>query len=720
VDLSEGEATPVPTLELPPRVEDQPTPVPTQDSPSKGEPTPVPAEETDSAPEKAPVPVEKPLLDSVPENTTVAVVNAKGELQPLATQAASDAIATSDPIWCPAGQPPTPGANGCTQSFNSFTALLTFLAGNATYSGAGTIYVEQGSYQGGESTINFNNFNLSNISSSDLTITGGWDTSTGTTTSTSSFNNVSIIIGTGTNPWGGSLTLNNITITNPSGTGIVLNSQNNINVSNVTVTNSTNGAGAELNAGNDVNINNSKFERNKTAGAIIRAVRDVNVANSSFSNPETARRQIIGLDIITDGSVSLLNVVANENRNAGATIDAGGSVSIESSIFSGTKNIQGSDFLGYGLTVVSEDVISLNNVTAEDNFLWGAMLTATGNVNIANSIFNANTTESPGFIDDTGLLVTSGGNVSIFNSHADNNRLIGATIDAVGDVSISNSTFSSNNGVTLDGSTPTFHGYGLQVVSDGSIFLDGVTASGNTLFGAHLNAGIDVLVSNSDFSNQTSGNGNPLIGRGLEVIAGGDVLLQNVTLNSNQTFGADIQAGGDVLLEAVTADGNGTTGVEVQTNCGTLILEGGTYQNNGQYGLRIINTALNQTVAPVFANNTAGNIFQDPGTCVFTPTTPPTPPTTPPVYQPNDLGAVAPRIPGTNPLARALAFSSDSSSASGSSMATFNSFLASFGAYRGNHVGPFIGKYAYVYLPSGMQIVVFAPGSFNELAMNGS
>ena len=725
VDLAEGEATPVPTVVLPPRVEDQPTPVPTQDSPPKEDPAPAPAEESDSTPETAPVPVEKPLLDSVPENTTVAVVNAQGELQPLATQAASDAISTSDPIWCPAGQPPTPGANGCTQSFNSFTALLTFLAGNATYSGAGTIYVEQGNYQGGESTINFSNFNLSNISGSDLTITGGWNTATGTTTSTSAFNNVSIIVGTSTNPWGGSLTLNNITIANSTNTGIVLNSQNNINLSNVTVTNSTNGAGAELNAGNDVNINNSKFERNKTAGAIIRAVRDVNIANSSFSNPETARRQIIGLDIITDGSVSLLNVLANENREEGATIEAGGSVSIESSSFNGTKAISGSDFLGYGLTVVSQDVISLNNVNANDNFLWGAMLTATGNVNIANSNFNANTTESPGFIDDTGLLVTSGGNVSIFNSHADDNRLIGATIDAVGDVSISSSTFSNNNGITLDGAgNETFHGYGLQVVSDGSIFLQGVTASGNTLFGAHLEAGVDVLVSNSDFSNQTSGAGNPLTGRGLEIISGGDVLLQTVTLNNNQTFGADIQAGGDVLLEAVTADGNGATGVEVQTNCGTLILEGGTYQNNGQYGLSIIHTALNQTVAPVFANNTAGNIFQDPGTCVFTPATPPTPPTTPPttppVYQPNDLGAVAPRIPGTNPLARALAFSSDSSSVSGSSMTTFNSFLASLGAYRGAHIGPFIGKYAYVYLPSGMQIVVFAPGSFDELAMNGS
>jgi hypothetical protein len=72
----------------------------------------------------------------------------------------SRAIASSDPIWCPEASP-TPGANGCTQSFTSFTALLTFTAA-MTYSGAGTIYVEQGNYQGGRSTINFSNFNLSN------------------------------------------------------------------------------------------------------------------------------------------------------------------------------------------------------------------------------------------------------------------------------------------------------------------------------------------------------------------------------------------------------------------------------------------------------------------------------------------------------------------------------------------------------------------------------
>lgn len=726
-ELAEGEATPVPTEQVAPPVESDAsdaTPVPTEEvvSPTQEEAAPVTTEaEAPPAEEATPV-SETPVLDAVPENTTVAVVNAEGELQPLATQAAADAIATSDPIWCPAGQAPTPGANGCTQSFNSFTALLTFLSGNATYAGAGTIYVEQGAYQGSESTIDFNNYNLSNISNADLTITGGWNTSNGTTTSTSTFNNVSIIIGNSTNPWGGSLTLNNITITNPTNTGVNLNSQNNINLTNVNVSNSTNGAGAELTAGGNVTIQNSKMERNKTAGAIIKATGSVAVVNSSFNSPATARRQIIGLDITSGGDVSLFEVLADQNRQEGATIDAVGRVTIVNSVFSGTKAIVGSDFLGYGLTVVSQDAIDLDGVTSSDNFLWGAMLTAAGDVTIANSTFNANTTEDIEFIDDTGLLVTSGGNVSIFNSHADNNRLIGATIKAAGDVAISDSTFSSNNGVTLDGSgNETFHGYGLQVITDGSISLNRVVASGNTLFGAHLESGLDVTVANSDFSNQTSGDGNPATGRGLEIITDGNVFLDSVTLNNNQTFGADIQAGGDVFLRNVTADGNGTTGVEVQTNCGTLFLIGGTYQNNGQYGLSVLNTALNQSVAPVFANNMAGNIFQDPGTCDFTPPTPPTPPTTPPIYQPNDLGAVTPRAIDGGAFARALNFSSGNLSLTAAGQVSLNSFLASYAAYSGLHLGPFTGKYAYVYLSSGiMQIVLYSPNSLNELAMSGS
>ena len=616
-------------------------------------------EEPVAAAEVAPAPAtDTPVLDAVPENTTVAVLNADGQSEPLATQAAADAIATtSDPVWCPAGQAPTPGANGCTQSFTSFNLLLTFLSANAaTYQGAGTIYVQQGNYQGGELSVDFNNYNLSNISNASLTITGGWNTTTNTVdpAATSTFNNIPIIIGSNTNPWGGSLTINNISVSNTSGTGITLYSQADISLANVNVTNSTNGAGADLTAVGDVTIESSNFTRNKTAGAMIRHARNVAIRNSTFSNPANARRQAIGVDIIADGSVALLNVLADQNRNVGANINAGGFVTISgTNSFSGTKNVVGSSFLGYGLQVVTPSGIALQGVTANDNFLWGASLKAGGNVTIVDSFFNANSTASPGFIDDTGLLVTSGGTVSLDNVEANNNRLIGATINATGDVTINNSRFQNNNGLTFDSAgNPKYDGDGLLVDTLGSIFINGVTATANTQVGAHLKAGGDVSISNSDFSGQTSGVATAQTGRGLEVISGGFVILDHVTLNNNQTFGANIQSPSGILMDTVTATGNGTDGVQASGNatgtCPSLQLTGGTFSNNGQYGLNLTNLQLTQLVPPVLGGNGVGDIFQSPATCVAPAASLPTPPT-PPVENPGSTPAdpTAPAIPAT-------------------------------------------------------------------------
>lgn len=703
---------------------------------------PSPDSSEDSAPNQS------PILDSVPDNTAVTVLNAEGQPEPLASLDAANAVVTSDPFWCPETElVPTPGINNCTTSFPSFTALLTFLSGNSAYQGAGVIYVQQGAYTGPESTVNFNNFNLSNLEPSNLTITGGWANNAVDPNGTSSFNNVSLVIGTATNPWGGSLSLNNLTINDPTGTGITLFAQDDANLDKINVTNSTNGAGAELHAGNNVNIDNSSFLRNKTAGAIIRSVGDTAIANSTFSNPIDARRQIVGLDIVAGANVSLLNVLANENRDAGARINAGDRVTIGSSEFSGTKAMNGSAFIGEGLTVVTTGAIDLNNVKANNNFLWGASLTAGGEVAIANSEFNGNTTESPGFIDDTGLLVTTtGGGVSLLNVKANDNRLLGATINATGLVTIRNSEFLSNNGIVLDSAgNEVFHGVGLEVVTLGEIFLDGVNASGNTFHGARLDAGTNVNVSNSTFSNNTSLNNQstgtpPVTGKGLVIISDGNVILDTITLDGNQTFGASIQAGGAVFLDTVTATNNGTNGVEVMANCTQVFLIGGTYTNNGQYGLSIINGAVNQIAPPVFGGNGTGDIFQDPGTCIFTNTTtePLIPPvddggTTPPTDSPDDaitvggspvLSPSGAASAATTPMnaTSSAAFDFSGRTVSAMSSAALNSLLANarLGGGSGLHIGLFMGKPALIYYAHGKQIIIFLPASLDELALGGS
>ena len=140
--------------------------------------------------------------------------------------------------------------------------------------------------------------------------------------------------------------------------------------------------------------------------------------------------------------------LGNGNREVGVNIVADGRVAIGASFiggssFSGTTGLtttscpgQVGTFCGYGLQIVTPDSIDIQGVVANDNFLWGASLNAGQDVNIVDSIFNANSTNSPAFIDDTGLLITSGGNTSLNNVQANQNRLIGAVINSVGSVSI--------------------------------------------------------------------------------------------------------------------------------------------------------------------------------------------------------------------------------------------------------------------------------------------
>lgn len=706
------------------------------------------------------------VLNTVPENTTVTVLDENGQSQPLASQDAAQAIATtSDPIWCPATQTtPTPGANGCTDSFPSFDALLTALAGSTTYTGAGTIYVQQGAYTG-SGTIDFNSYNLSNISSSDLTVTGGWNTSTNTVdpAATSDFTDTAIVIGSPTNLWGGSLTINNLNMAftttfsndaaNAAMNGLTLYSQGDVNLNNVTVTNAPND-GADINAGRDVNVNNSKFERNQKTGALIKASGMVSVANSSFSNPANGRRQDTGLDITSSSDVSLFDVLANTNRVAGTNINTAGRVTIGGtallpdgtcanasgicgSFFSGTKLMNGSGtaatFEGYGLNVVStfaatsaqRVAIALDNVTGNDNFLYGATLTATlGDVAVQNSVFNANTTASPGFIDDTGLVIHAGtsgvsvNNVDLNNVTTNQNRLYGTVIDATGTVSVNNGTFSNNNGTTTTGGVTEYHGVGLQVNAGQSINLNNVIASNDMLFGGKLNAAGDVNIANSTFSNCTTCNPNAALGVGLDVVSGGNTSLSNVVLDKNQTVGANIQAGANVFLDGVTATNNGTDGVNVKQALCTE-LNGGTYSGNGQYGLNLGTSPLDVVTAPTFANNGAGDMNPaNPPTCsivIGTPTTAASPAGTPQTASALDTKVSGNQVTNTATGAfftTAFAMPVTGTLANNNAgAATLSSFVSISKVSGGTLASIFFGQYAYVYSSAGMQIVAYAPSS---------
>ena len=690
------EATPAPEVETA-ETKDQPT----------EESAPV-VEET------APV-AEEPVLNEVPENTTVTVLDANGEAQPLATQEAADAIAASDPIWCPEGVAPTPGANGCTASFPSFSELLTALSGNPAYQGAGTIYVEQGNYQGSDAggVIDFNSptYDLTNISNSNLTVTGGWNTSTGVIdpNTPSTFSDTQIIIGSSASPWGGSLTINNISMQFSNGSdvhapppvpaenGLTLYATGDVSLNNVDVTNA-HSAGADINAGGGVTIQNSNFLRNRTTGTIVRATGNVTVVDSTFGNQTNTRRQEVGLDIVTSGAVTLSNVLANSNRHAGVNIVAGEAVTIQNSQFNDMRDIDRTTtpetFLGYGLDVTTPGEITLEGVQGNNNFLWGARLNGGGNIAIRDSIFNANSTEAPGFIDDTGLFITGGSLVSLFNVTADQNRLYGAQINAAGTVSISDSSFSNNRGVINTAGVDTYHGHGLQVTSLADIIINNTTADGNMLFGGQLTASGQVAIANSSFSNTSTGSDANALGKGLEIV-GGNTNLASVTLDNNQTYGATIQTAGTVWLQTVTATNNGADGVALQAACTTLL--GGTYSGNAGYGLNLGNSALNLLGAPTFSNNGAGDMFpENPATCSFFTT------------------SAASAMGASNVFTSLQVSPQASETTAAAEHVSLSTYMA---GTKSAHGSIFFGKYAYVDSDAGIQVFAYVSPT-DSLAMD--
>lgn len=592
----------------------------------------------------------------LPSNTTVTVLDSAGSTVPLATQNAANAIATtSDPIWCPAGQSPTPGANGCTSTFTSFNALLTYLKANETdvvYQQAGTIYIQMGNYTGGESNVNFNSYGFNNLNKYNLTIQGGWDTTSNTiNNSVGTSLNASISIGTSGNPWAGSLTFNDIQIQNISNNnGLTAYSQSDINLSNVQISNISNGngatlsssngnvtisggqfnnakTGADITAGGDVTVqNNAQFKNNKKAGAVIRAGGNVYISDSTFSNNGvnyTKNGDGQGLNVTSNGNVSLFSIYANENHAYGANIQAAGTVFVGNSFFSGNTGYKysscggGSISGGYGLQIITTDTISMDSVTASNNYLYGASLTGS-DISISNSTFDKNGSSTSKNGSGYGLNIVSGQTVSLYGIEANNNQSYGANVQANSAVAIGNSFFSGNQGYTYSycGGNKV-SGYGLKVVTAGSIAVNSTIASDNYLFGASLQ-GFDVAVSSSTFDNNGSGPGNNAVGHGLDVVSGSIVSLVSVEANSNQLYGANIKADGTVSIsnsffsgnEAYTFSCHGLTpytgyGLQIVTPA-AIALDGVTASNNYLYGASL--TGADAAVSfSTFDNNGSGS-----------------------------------------------------------------------------------------------------------------
>jgi hypothetical protein len=261
-----------------------------------------------------------------------------------------------------------------------------------------------------------------------------------------------------------------------------------------------------------------------------------------------------------------------------------------------------------------------------------------------------------------------------------------------------------------------------------SIFLNGVTASGNGLTGASLDGG-GITITNSIFSNNTTGSSTDLLGNGLLVAGAGNVVLFNVAMDGNQLNGGTIQTVANTTLDSVTATNNGTDGVQVEAIC--THLNSGTYSGNGQYGLNLTTSALDLAVMPTFGGNTGGDIFPaNPVTCapaLLSPT-----PGTNPGSVVTSLGSSV--STNTSNLQQAVSFIPNTGNgASGTSLLGL-SLNGLFGITREATADAmvtsiFAGQYIYVYTiynadtdPSldNLQIIFLTPAPRTQVAKVGS
>jgi hypothetical protein len=506
---------------------------------------------TEAAPAPEATPVDLPaVLEQTPADTQVVVVNDAGQAEPLATTQAAEILVTGDPVWCPAGQVPTPGANGCTPGYGTMGALATEL-GTGSYTGAGTIWVES-SYAGNDnSEITLNHSSMSGLT--DLTVQGGWSGTSGDTTiGASSVFDVAFNIAN----WLGSVAVNNLTFTGAGDTyaSLAVDTTGNITVDDITVTGNTAGTGASLDS----------CQYNGTTG-LCAGTGNVTVTDSTFSG-----NNFIGLAVDSGGSTTLTNVTAVGNGLEGAF-----AIGQDDSAVTHDVTVNGGVFRDNdtGISVLSDGNVTLNNVDASGLYdapttTWslrnntGAFIDTTpgsGSVTVNGGQFNGNFWY--------GLDVYSAGNITVSNVDISDNSLpghdtSGAYLDATygdGVISVSNSTFNRNDG------------YGLFAIAHNNITLTNLTVDGGGI--TDVGAWIKAINGTATVDGGLSGIFTNTTKTGLIAIGGLQVDLVDLNVTANAGDGAQVYS-------TFTYACFGSTGIPVSVN-------GGTYTNNAGVPLTI-------------------------------------------------------------------------------------------------------------------------------------
>ncbi|MBK9924171.1 MAG: hypothetical protein IPP66_02670 [Anaerolineales bacterium] len=609
-----------------------------ESTPTDGEQPVAPTEEQSPV---ATDPVTVPeILEQLPEDTELVVVNEEGDVEPLATEAAAEIIATADPMWCPEGA--TPGDASCTSSYSDFASLIAALTADAAsatpvYTGNGVIWVED-TYNGNDdSQIILDGAVLTNLNNHNLTVQGGWSGGNNTTVTGTSLADVSMVFVN----WTGNITINDFDITagDDAGFGLSIQNTGTVTLDNVSVNGTTAntygfGDGAVIDSTGNVDITNSEFDNNAGNGLTVASGGTIDLDTvSASSNTLTGAfldscgygdvtaglcagagavtvnsgasifnsNGFNGLVIDAGGGIDVANIQANTNGLNGAVLtsadeDGTGNVTVDQSEFNGKFN-------GTGLDILTDGTITLTNVDAFSNNT-GAILDTTydfGAINVSDSNFGTDATTGN---DWTGLHAESSDTITLLNVVSSYNGSNGAYLEVEGDITITNSSFDSNvnsnfpedpglyansNGgdITLTDVNADNNMYGAGAVlstgGNGAITVTGGHFNGNGSFG--------VLAQNEDGDitlNNVTASLNKIKGAYLNSYGLGNIFVNNSVFVENGSFG--IYAGtfeGNINLDQVTVTGNDVTGIGAAliTETGNIFVSDSTFNLNTAVGL---------------------------------------------------------------------------------------------------------------------------------------
>ncbi len=301
------------------------------------------------------------------------------------------------------------------------------------------------------------------------------------------------------------------------------------------------------------------------------------------------------------GDICVTGMTANDNGLLGAAILGTDWVEVDDSQFTGNDYF-GS--LGGGLVVIGGESTVLDEVTADENYGFGAVVGNTGGVyDLITSLMGANNNTAgaisqavsgsamtfdlsnlPLFADTDdititdssfsnngafGLLSVSNGDISLYKVKANENGGFGASLFAEGNIDVSHSHFNDNGDFGLMATIFSSDQVNTFINTAHTVSLDHVTASGNETFGADILSvtpdQVDVSVTHSAFNHNEGANSG----------------------------GLGIFTNGDVFINFVVGDENAGSGAVIDAN--TVTIRNSHFNYNGQYGL-VIDSLVHTTI----------------------------------------------------------------------------------------------------------------------------